>query len=144
MGPGKMEKIIIKKTPGPFGPIAPGPFGPINLEAEGRLNGGLRAKPPGKWGPLGSHLGAHFLGPIFTIVKIVCGLPMQNPVACLCRIQWPAYAGSSGLHFHLLGKYHSILQHLRVKMIRSQTRMPVGSPYSGGITRLTPHAADPK
>ena len=30
------------------------------LEAEGRLNGGLGAKPPGKWGPFGPHLGALF------------------------------------------------------------------------------------
>ena len=51
---------------GPWDPFLRDPFrgigrGPgTHLEAEGRLNGGLGAKPPGKWGPFGSHLGALF------------------------------------------------------------------------------------
>ena len=59
MGPGEIG-YNNQEGPGLFGPIAPGPFGPINLDAEGRLNGGLGAKSPGKLGPVGSHLGALF------------------------------------------------------------------------------------
>ena len=43
-------------VPGPSGALGPWRPKADITEAEGRLNGGLGAEPPGKRGPFGSHL----------------------------------------------------------------------------------------
>mgnify|MGYP003327628053 CR=1 FL=1 len=49
------------------------------MEAEGRLNGGLGAKPPGIWGPYGPTWGPWLLSPLGTPAALVLSLVLFYP-----------------------------------------------------------------